>query len=61
MSDSAAAEAVKVAPPIAVSVAHIIGYSVPEVVSVLTLIYIASLLVERGYKFFRWLHKSWTG
>lgn len=49
-----AVEAVKIAPPAVVGGAHFLGMSVPDLISVLTVIYLVGLIVHQ-------LPKHWQG
>jgi disulfide bond formation protein DsbB len=48
-------ELVKASPPMSVATWLLMGHSLPEWVSVLTIIYLFGLIAQQGYKLSRWL------
>lgn len=57
MHDSAG-DLLKAAPPAAVYAWQVFGHSIPEIVSGLTALYICCLLVQFGYRFYKWATKA---
>jgi len=48
-------EILKATPPAGAAAWLWMGHSLPEWVSLLTIIYLAGLIAQQGYKLFRWL------
>lgn len=49
----------KAVPPTVVAGLHIMGVSVPEVVQVLTAVYLLLLCIQMGYRGARWAADRW--
>jgi hypothetical protein len=52
-------ELVKAAPPAVVAAFHMFGHSLPEWVSLLTVIYLCGLIAQQGHKLYRWWRYPW--
>lgn len=48
-------EIAKGTPPVTVAALSFFGVSIPDVIQFLTLIWTIGLVVQMGYKFYRWL------
>lgn len=60
MDSQTTADAVKVAPPIAVVAAAHLGLTVPELVSDLTLIYLSCTLIQVAWRFYKFMRDGWN-
>lgn len=57
MDQPVSTEIAKASPAAAVATAHLLGFHLPDVVQLLTAIYLLCLCIQFGYRFVKWVRR----